>query len=108
MKALIIVAILVTLALIFFQYKKKKDLKKLLITLVTFAAIIALAVAGNLTRPVIPIYLTHIILVLIAWGGMILYLFKDKYYWWIIFSPVVTIGIFLVLEYLGGSAHELV
>ncbi len=108
MKALIIVAILATLALIFFQYKKKKDLKKLLITLVTFAAIIALAVAGNLTRPVIPIYLTHIILVLIAWGGMILYLFKDKYYWWIIFSPVVTIGIFLVLEYLGGSAHELV
>lgn len=108
MKALIILAILATLALIFFQYKKNKNLKKLFITLMTFAVIISLAVVGNLTRPVMPIYLAHMILVILAWGGLMMYVFKDKYYWWLIFSPIITIGLFLVLEFLSGSAHELV
>ncbi len=107
MKALIILAILATLAIIFFQYSRNKNLKKLLIALATFAAIISLAVVGNVTRPVIPIFMAHLILIIIAWGGLMVYLVKDKYYWWIIFSPVVTIGLFLLLELLTGSGHEM-
>ncbi len=106
MKALIILAILATLAIIFFQYSRNKNLKKLFIALCTFAVIISLAVVGNVTRPVIPIFMAHLILVIAAWGGLMVYLVKEKYYWWIIFSPVVTIGLFLVLEFLAGSGHE--
>jgi hypothetical protein len=62
---------------------------------------------GNLTRQVIPLFLAHIVLVIIAWGGLLLYLFRDRYYWWAIFSPFVTIGLFLLLEFLTGSAHEI-
>jgi len=108
MKALIILAILATLAILFFQYSKNKDLKKLLIALVTFGAIISLAVVGNLTRQVFPIYMAHMVLIIISWGALILYLVRDKYYWWIIFSPAITIGLFLLLELLTGSGHELV
>ena len=108
MKALIILAILATLAILFFQYSKNKDLKKLLISLVTFAVIISLAVVGNLTRQVFPIFIAHIILIIIAWGGLLVYMFKDRYYWWVLFSPMVTIGLFLLLELLTGSGHELV
>ncbi len=106
MKVFIILATLGTLAIIFFQYTRNKDFKKLFIALVTFGAIVALAVVGNLTRPVIPIFMAHIILVIIAWGGLAIYLWKEKYYWWIIFSPVITIGLFLLLEFLAGSGHE--
>ena len=106
MKALIILALFATLGIIFFQYKRNKNLKKLFITLITFAVIIALAVVGNITRQVMPIYLAHIMLTVISWGGLIVYLVRDKYYWWIIFSPVVTIGLFLLLELLTGSGHE--
>lgn len=106
MKALIILAILATFGLLVYKYNKDKNLKKLLITLITFAAIITLAIVGNLTRPVMPLYLTHMILVIVAWGTALVYVFKEKYYWWIIFSPVVTIGLFLLLEFLGGSSHE--
>ncbi|RRS30402.1 MAG: hypothetical protein P794_06875 [Epsilonproteobacteria bacterium (ex Lamellibrachia satsuma)] len=106
MKALIILGILATLALIFFQYTRSKDLKKLFVALATFAAIISLAVVGNLTRPVIPVFIAHIIFVIMAWGGLMVYLWKEKYYWWIIFSPAVTIALFLVLEALTGSGHE--
>jgi hypothetical protein len=108
MKALIILSILGTLAIIFFQYSRNKNLKKLLIALVTFGIIISLAIVGNLTRQIIPLFMAHIILVIVSWGGLILYLIRDKYYWWIIFSPAVTIGLFLLLELLTGSGHELV
>ena len=107
MKALIILTILATLGLIIYKFKKDKNLNKLLITLATFAAIISLAVVGNLTRPIMPLFLTHALLIIVAWGGGLVYVFKEKYYWWIIFSPVVTIGLFLLLEFIGGSGHEL-
>ena len=105
MKALIILAIFATLGIIFFQYSRNKDLKKLFIALITFGVIVSLAVVGNLTRQVMPIYLAHIMLTVISWGGLIVYLVRDKYYWWIIFSPAVTIGLFLLLEFFTGSGH---
>ena len=107
MKALIILAILATLAIIFFQYSRNKDLKKLFIALGSFLLIISLGIMGNLTRQVIPLFMAHIVLIVIAWGGLMVYLMRDRYYWWIIFSPVVTIGLFLLLELLTGSGHEL-
>ncbi len=107
MKALIILAILATLTIIFFQYTRSKDLKKLLIALGSFGLIVSLGVMGNLTRQVIPLFLAHIVLMIAAWGGLILYLIRDRYYWWVIFSPVVTIGLFLLLELLTGSGHEI-
>jgi hypothetical protein len=107
MKALIILAILATLAIIFFQYSRNKDLKKLFIALGSFVLIVSLGIMGNLTRQVIPLFLVHIVLVIIAWGGLLLYLLRDRYYWWVIFSPFVTIGLFLLLEFLTGSAHEI-
>jgi len=107
MKALIILGILVTLAIIFFQYSRQKDLKKLFIALGSFLLIISLGIMGNLTRQVIPLFMAHIVLIVIAWGGLMVYLMRDRYYWWIIFSPVVTIGLFLLLELLTGSGHEL-
>ncbi len=107
MKALIILAILATLAIIFFQYTRSKDLKKLFIALGSFLIIVSLGIMGNLTRQVIPLFMAHIVLIVVSWGGLMVYLIRDRYYWWVIFSPVVTIGLFLLLELLTGSGHEL-
>jgi hypothetical protein len=107
MKALIILVIFATLGIIFFQYRRNKNLKKLFIALLTFGVIISLAVLGNVTRQVMPIYLAHMMLTVVSWGGLILYLVRDRYYGWIIFSPLVTIGMFLLLEWLTGSGHEI-
>ena len=107
MKAIIILVIFATLGIIFFQYNRNRNLKKLLVAITTFAAIVTLSVVGNVTRPVMPIFITHIMLIIVAWGGLILYLFKEKYYWWVIFSPIITIGLFLLLEFLAGSGSEI-
>jgi len=108
MKALIILAILTTLAIIIYKYKKDKNLKKALLSLATFAAIISLAVIGSLMRSIVPLFIAHEILVIIAWGALVfMYVFRDKYCWWWFVSPLLTIGLFLLLEFLGGSAHEM-
>ena len=107
MKALIILAILATLAIIFFSYSRNKDLKKLFIALGSFLLIVSLAIVGNVTRQVMPLFLAHVVLIVVAWGGLMVYIVRDKYYWWIIFSPLVTIGLFLLLELLTGSGHEI-
>ena len=108
MKLFIVLVILATLAAIFFLYRKNKNLKKLFIALATFGAIVSLAVLGNLTRQVMPIFIAHIVLLLFSWGALIVYLLRDRFYWWIIFSPLLTIGLFLLLELLIGSSHEVV
>jgi hypothetical protein len=107
MKALIIIGILVTFGSIFFSYSRNKDIKKLSVALGSFILIISLGVMGNITRQIIPLFLAHIILIVFAWGGLLFYLLRDRYYWWVIFSPAVTIILFLILEFLTGSAHEI-
>lgn len=106
MKVFIIFVVLLTLIAIFFQYSRNKNLKKLFVTLATFAAIITLAVVGNITRQVMPLFIAHIILLIISWGALIVYMIKERYYWWLIFSPLVTIILFLLLEIMVGSGHE--
>lgn len=107
MKALLVLVVLATLAAIFFQYSRNKDLKKLLIALATFGAILSLGVVGNLTRQVFPLFISHFMLIIVSWGALIIYLIRDRYYWWVIFSPLVTIGLFLLIELVTGSGHEL-
>ncbi len=107
MKAFILLTLLTTLVVIFFQYSRSRNLKKLFIALATFGGIISLGIMGNITRQVMPLFMAHLILMVLSWGGLIFYLIREKYYWWIIFSPVLTLGLFLVLEFLTGSGHEL-
>jgi len=106
MKALLVLIVLATFAGIFFKYSRKKELKKLFIALSTFGVILTLGVVGNMTKQVFPLYLSHIILMTVSWGAFIIYLFRDRYYGWVIFSPVVTISLFLLLEMLAGSGNE--
>jgi len=106
MKALLIFAVLLTFGLIFLLYRRNRDGKKLLISLLTFVALISLGIMGNIARPIIPLFLTHIVLIVFAWLGLLYYLLRDRYIWWLIFSPVATIVLFVVFSLLEGSRYE--
>ncbi len=106
MKALIVLTIIGTLLSVFFSYSRNKNLKKLSISLLSLFAIVSLSIVGNLTRQIMPLFLVHIVLIVFAWGGLVWYIVRDRYYWWIIFSPAVSLGLFLILELLVGSGHE--
>ena len=106
MKIVLFMAIFGTLAAIVLLYLKNNNIKKLMIALATVSVIITYSVVGYMSRPVMPLFMAHTILLFVAWGGLIVYLFRDRYYWWVIFSPLLTIGLFLLLEFLTGSRHE--
>ncbi|MBD3789755.1 MAG: hypothetical protein IE885_05250 [Campylobacterales bacterium] len=106
MKALLVFAILATFAVMIVKYRKSRDAKSLLIAFGSFVFILALAMIGNVTRSIIPLFLAHMVLIIFAWTGVLIYLFKNRYYWWMIVSPLLTIGLFLLLELMEGSAHE--
>lgn len=105
-KALIIIGILVTFGLIFVLYSRNKEIKRLLAALASFALILSLGIMGNVARPIIPLFLMHILLTLFAWGGLLYYLVRGRYVWWVIFSPVITIILFILLSLLEGSRYE--
>jgi hypothetical protein len=104
MKVWIFLIVLLTLGAIVWSYQKEKNLQKLLLSLGSFLLIVALGIAGSITMLIVPIFLTHWVLVLFAWGGLWLYIVRGKYYWWVICSPLFTLGIFLLLAFLEGSA----
>ena len=103
MKGMIIIAILLTLGLIGLDFYRHRDWKKLLISLGVFGILLTLAGLGNMVRSVIPVFIAHFVLIVIAWGTLLFYIFRDKLYWPVILSPLVTILLFIVLERVIGS-----
>jgi len=103
MKGMIILAILATLGLIAIDFYRHRDWKKLLISLGVFGVILTLAGLGNMVRSVIPIFIAHFVLIVIAWGAMLFYIFRDKLFWPVILSPLATILLFVLLERVIGS-----
>ncbi len=106
MKALLILAILLTFGLIFLRYWRNRNSKQLLVSLGSFIFLISLGIMGNITRPIIPLFLAHIVLIVFAWLGLLYYMFRGRYVWWLIFSPVITIVLFIALSLIEGSRYE--
>ncbi len=106
MKGKIILWLVLTLALIAWDYYKTRDIRKSFTAFGTFVWISSLAMLGVTMRPVLPVFAVHYILILISWGGLIFYLWRGKYYWWIFALPALTVLVFIGLNFLEGSRYE--
>jgi len=103
MKGMIIIGILLTVAIIALKYYRSRDWRVALISLGAFAAILTLSGLGAMTRSVIPLFIAHFVLIVVAWGALLLYIFRGRLYWQVILSPSITILLFVVMEKLIGS-----
>ncbi|MCF6206677.1 MAG: hypothetical protein L3J47_07295 [Sulfurovum sp.] len=107
MKALIILAIVATFGLIFFFFSRKRDSKKLLISMVTFGVMLYILWVGfRVSVAIFPLKILNIVLGFFAWGGMLYYILKDRYAWWVIFSPLIVPVLFVIFSLIGGSRYE--
>ncbi len=106
MKALLVLGVLATFGIIVLRYVRTRDLRSLVISIGAFVLLIALAIMGNITRPVIPFYLMHLVLVVFAWLGLLYYLFRNRFVWWVVFSPAITIVLYVVWSLIAGSRYE--
>jgi hypothetical protein len=103
MKAMVILAVLLTVVSIGLSFYRSRDWKKLLISSGLFAAILVFSGLGNMTRSVIPLFIAHFVLIVFAWVALLYYVAKGKLYWQVMVLPVVTILFFLFLERVIGS-----
>lgn len=103
MKILMILAPLISLGLIYLMYKKDRDIQKVIISFLLLFVVIALAIVGNIMRAVTPMFLTHIIAVIFAYGAMLYYIFSKKIIWMLLISPIITLVIYLLLVWIGNE-----
>ena len=104
--ARILFIVLLTLGAIAFDWVRRRDLRKTLIALGTFLLLITFAIMGMTMRPVLPLFLTHAVLLVIGWLALFHYLWRERYYWWIYWLPALTLLTFVALNFLEGSRYE--
>jgi|AAUQ01.1.fsa_nt_gi hypothetical protein len=102
MKVIVVIAILIGIGLPILIYKKNKELKELLISFVLLGGIVGLLIVGNVTRAVLPIYLTHIVTIIFAYISYIIYLFRSKFYWYLYFLPLANLIFYVFLSFVGN------
>jgi hypothetical protein len=103
MKFLLILAPLIVAALSYVMYKEDGNIKKLIITFLLLWAVITLAVVGNVMRSLTPLFLTHIVAIVIAYGATIYYVLKGRFIWVALAAPVITMVIYLIFVWIGNE-----
>ena len=107
MKTVIILAILATFVMIFVTYNKNKDFKKLFVSLLSFVVMLyVLWVGFRVSIAIFPLKIANIVLGFFAWGGIVYYILRDRYVWWVIFSPLLVPLSFVLFSLVGGSRYE--
>ena len=104
MKALLMLILILNIFLVFYIQKRDKDIKKTLFTLGLFIMLSSMATFGMMTRPLISIFLLHVIFLIISWGSILWYIFKDKYYMHLHLSPFITLTLYMLGEVVFGSS----
>lgn len=103
MKVIIILAILFSIGLIFLMYKREANLKKMLLSFALLIGLISLGVVGNVMRSLMPLFLTHIVALIVAYGGLIIYILRDRFYWYLGLIPVGTLALYVLLAWIGNE-----
>jgi len=96
-----------TVALIVFEYSRRKNIKK---SLLSFAILMYLFVVGYsgtiLMRAALPLYFIHLIAVIIGYITLLWYLWSGRLFWYLFIIPLATIALYVGLNFLEGSRYE--
>lgn len=103
MKVLIVLALFLAIGLIFTSYKRENNSQKLLFSVVILVFIVAFAILGNTMRSIIPLFLAHIMALMVAYGGLIYYIFREKTVWIAWLMPLFTLILYLLLAWIGNE-----
>lgn len=103
MKAVIVLAILFVIGVIVLMYKREEDVKKMVFSFFILLVIIGLAVVGNVMRSVMPLFLAHIIALIMAYGGLVYYVFRDVTQWILWLLPLATLILYVLIAWIGNE-----
>ncbi len=103
MKVVIVLAILFVIGAIVLMYKREDNIQKMVFSFFILLVIIGLAVVGNVMRSVMPLFLAHIIALIISYGGLVHYVFREKTQWILWLLPLATLVLYVVIAWVGNE-----
>jgi len=96
-----------SLGAILLDYKREKDIKKSLFAIGLLFYLFSIGYSGAvLMRAIPPLFFVHIMGIIIGYFGFIFYLWRDKFLWYLLLSPLVPIIFYIILNFLDGSRYE--
>ncbi len=99
--------VLLTIGIIAFDWFRKRDTKKSAIAAAIFIYIIAVGYSGAiLTRPIVPLFIIHLITLIVAYAGLMIYIFKKSFKWYLFIAPILTFALAFGLNFFDGSRYE--
>ena len=103
MKALILLVLLVAIGLIALMYKREKSLKRMLFSSFILISIVVFAVVGNVMRSIMPLYIGHLMALILSYGGLVIYIIRDRTQWILWVLPLITLSSYLLLAWIGNE-----
>jgi len=103
----ILIFFLANLVIFFLNYKKEKNIKKTFFSTILLLYILAMGYVGYISlRLIIPLLFAHFVALILSYFAILIYIFKNRLYLWIFVMPLITFGLFFVLNFISGSRYE--
>jgi len=98
--------LLLNIGAIWLDYSRSGDRRKSAIALATLLYLFFLSFAGSVSRAVLPFFILFELSILLAWLFLLRYLLTGKYCWKIYTLPPLLLGLYLLLDFVGGARYE--
>ncbi len=85
------------LGMIYYRYKKEKDVKAALLSVLFLVFLIGAALFGKYLLIYKPLFILHLIMLIFGWIEFFKYVFTKKTNFYLLFSPFYTIALFFVI-----------
>ena len=106
MKALLVLAMAVTVGLIVTRFRQTRNIRHLVVTLQGLIYVAGAAFVGMEVRAIPLLFLAHSVAVVVAWIGLIEWIWRGRFRWYLFVAPIATFASFWVNNYLGGQRYE--
>ena len=103
MKALIVLVLLLTIGLIIVRYRRDGNGSKMLFSFAILGEIIVLSVMGNVMRSIMPLFIGHVMALIVAYGGLLLYIVRGKTQWVLWMLPLLSLMFYFLLAWIGNE-----
>jgi hypothetical protein len=91
------ILLLVVIFLVYLSYKKSGNSSKLIRSVGFIAMVIFFTYISKVIFIHKPLFIIHLALVILSWGGLFFYLIKDRLYLWMILSPLFSTLFFFAM-----------
>ena len=106
MKGAALLLLFATIALLFWRYRRGDSVSKLVLAIGWLMSIVACASLLPMFRPIVPLFVFHMVALVLSWAGVVLYLATGRMVWWFFIAPIATLLIFVGLSLIEGSRYE--